>query len=202
MSVLTHSRGNLVVKKFFSWLAPIFILWHKLGVMWHYNNLRPPCKSTPPRLGGRRGMAGWGNLKILQIHSSQMKEKLDRLVNKENQQHVQEVSSMQVGRYFYVYLLSLLLLVFLQHWSCFNCQSQQWCLFSGDARGDPDQESPLTARSGTHVSGNHHSFLWMIFIGTIFLEPKQIILRQFPGGGPAVKTSSITDQAMRRKAVI
>ena len=43
-------------------------------------------------------MAGWGNIKTLQIHSSQMKEKLDRLVNKENQQHVQEVSSMQVGR--------------------------------------------------------------------------------------------------------
>ena len=118
-------EGTSLSRIFFRWLAPIFILRHKLGAIWHYNSLRPPCKSTPPRLGGRRGMAGWGNLKILQIHSSQMKEKLDRLVNKENQQHVQEVSSMQVGRYFYVYLLSLLLLVFLQHWSCFNCQSQQ-----------------------------------------------------------------------------
>merc|ERR1719284_742442 len=66
-----------------------------------------------------------------------MKEKLDRLVNKENQQHVQEVSSMQA-------MLEETL----------------------------TQESPLTTRSRTHVSG----------------------------GGPAVQTSSITDQAMRRRA--
>ena len=44
----------------------------------------------------------------------------------------------------------------------------------------------------------------MIFIGTIVPEAEQIIifLRLFPGGGPAVKTSSITNQAMRRRAVI
>ena len=68
-------------------------------------------------------MAGWGNLKILQIHSSQMKEKLDRLVNKENQQHVQEVSSMQVGRYFYVCLFFCGKIVFMFVSSLFCCLS-------------------------------------------------------------------------------
>ena len=52
-----------------------------------------------------------------------MKEKLDRLVNKENQQHVQEVSSMQVGRFFLCLSLFLWEDIFMFVSSLFCCLS-------------------------------------------------------------------------------
>ena len=49
----------------------------------------------------------------------QMKEKLDRLVNKENQQHVQEVSSMQVWRKHLLMLIFIVIVLCIgKNYSC------------------------------------------------------------------------------------
>ena len=60
-----------------------------------------------------------------------MKEKLDRLVNKENQQHVQEVSSMQVCRkHLYVdclYIFLSFVLVIPLHVHARRCDEVQVC---------------------------------------------------------------------------
>ena len=99
------------------WDFPNIMMFIEVSVSVYTFLRKPRCQEIS--LAGRHQFSfcdiNWGQcgITIVQIHSSQMKEKLDRLVNKENQQHVQEVSSMQVRRYFYVCLFSLLLVVFL-----------------------------------------------------------------------------------------